>query len=86
MSDWRPIDQLRVTPLHFDDVADAVFKLPGTSAREIAAGIDNLLINKEALDLQGFGERNVGLSVIVQLSERLLSIIDGISTILGDPC
>ncbi len=74
----RPV---AVTPLAiFDDVADAVFKLPGTSAREIAAGIDNLLMNKEALDLKVLeAQRWVEERHWPQLSERLLGIIDGIS-------
>jgi glycosyltransferase involved in cell wall biosynthesis len=70
-----------VTPLTiFDDVSDAVYRLPGTSPQAIAAGIRALLDNPAACEAQTIKTRQwVATRQWPVLSVRLLNIIDGLA-------
>ena len=74
----RPI---AVTPLGiFDDVADAVHRLPGTEPAAIAAGIRQLLGDSAMLEQQAVRSRQwVASRQWPHLSTRLLNLIDGLA-------
>ena len=80
----RPV---AVTPLAiFDDVSEAVHRLPGTDAQAIAAGIRALLDDPRGLELQaGKTEQWVASRQWPVLSVRLLNLIDGLANPLM-PC
>lgn len=80
----RPV---AVTPLAiFDDVADAVHRLPGTDAQAIAVGIRALLDDPRGLELQaGKTEQWAASRQWPVLSVRLLNLIDGLANPLL-PC
>nr|WP_314863340.1 glycosyltransferase [uncultured Undibacterium sp.] len=69
-----------VTPLEiFDDVGDAVFRLPGISAMELAQGISAMLANPELLELQISQASTWAQSrQWPWLSMRLLNMIDAL--------
>jgi len=69
-----------VTPLEiFDDVGDAVFRLPGISATELAQGISAMLANPELLELQISQASTWAQSrQWPWLSMRLLNMIDAL--------
>jgi glycosyltransferase involved in cell wall biosynthesis len=70
-----------VTPLTiFDDVADAVHRLPGTDPQSIADGIYNLLKNPQALEAQTQQTQQWAASrQWPVLSVRLLNLIDSLA-------
>lgn len=74
----RPV---AVTPLSiFDDVADAVHKLPGTSDADLAAGIWSLISDGEALEaLRRRGQDWCEPRSWPRVSQRLLNLIDGVA-------
>lgn len=76
-----------VTPLSiFDDVAEAVHRLPGTEPKAIAAGIRALLDDPRVLELQaGKTEQWAASRQWPVLSVRLLNLIDGLANPLM-PC
>ncbi len=73
--------RVAVTPLAiFDDVGDTVYRLPGTSALEIAEGIARLLDNPEFLVPQEERVRHYWAArVWPRLSGRLIDIIDALA-------
>lgn len=70
-----------VTPLSiFDDVAQAVHQLPGTSAEEIAQGIADLFSDSETMAKKRDQARAwVAARQWPSLSRRLVNIIDGLA-------
>jgi glycosyltransferase involved in cell wall biosynthesis len=74
----RPV---AVTPLSiFDDVSDAVVRLPGTAPKEIAAGIRNLLADPKLLaETVAQAEQWNASRQWPLLSVRLMNIIDGLA-------
>lgn len=80
----RPV---AVTPLAiFDDVSEAVHRLPGTDAQALAVGIRALLDDPRVLELQaGKTAQWVASRQWPVLSVRLLNLIDGLANPLM-PC
>lgn len=70
-----------VTPLQiFDDVADLVHRLPGTSPGDIAAGLSALLADPEALAaVRERAVRHVEARAWPLVSARLRDILDGLA-------
>lgn len=73
-----------VTPLKiFDDVGDAVFKLPGTTANDMADGIEKIITeiqtNSEfAISTQKKSQRWVEAHHYVNISQRLFQMIEAL--------
>ena len=76
LASGRPV---AVTPLSlFDDVGDAVHRLPGVTPNDLAAGIARLLADPQLLaSRRQAAERYVASRAWPALAQRLLDIIDG---------